>query len=134
MAFYRFHTTTLEVKEEGQEIEKRLPQLLQELSFVRIPASTGQPSLCLSVRMNDHGLKVPSLAREVFRMNRVCGRELGDDFYLTDDSSVLHLQPLRGYGDAHLSSAFFSKPLILQVDFLAFGLVKLLRHLGLFGL
>lgn len=134
MALYAFHDLTLEVKHEGQETGKELAQLLQELSFVRISALTRQPSLYLSVRLHDQGLRVPALAREVFRANGICGLAAGEDFYLTNGSSLLHLQPLQGHGEAQLAPAFFAKPLILQVDFLAFGLVKLLRPLGLYGL
>jgi hypothetical protein len=134
MAWYTFHDLTLEVKQEGQESEEYLARLLQELSFVSIPALTGQPSLCLSVRLHDQGRRVPSMARTIFRAKGICGLEAGDDFYLTDGSSLLHLQPLQGRGDAQLAPAFFAKPLLLHLNFWAFGLVKLLRPRGIYSL
>jgi hypothetical protein len=134
MALYTFHDLTLEVKQEGQESEEYLARLLQELSFVSIPALTGQPLLYLSVRLHDQGRRVPPMARTVFRAKGLCALEVGDDLYLTDGSSLLHLQPLQGRGDAQLTPAFFAKPLILQLNFWAFGLVKLLRPRGIYSL
>jgi HPr Serine kinase C-terminal domain len=134
MAFYSLDNLTLEVRHQSNEIERYLTRLLNELSFARIPSLTSHASLCLSVRRKDDGFRLPTRAREVFRANGIRGWEVGNDFYLTDGSSLLHLEPSRGHGDAQLDSEFFTKPLILQVDFLAFGLVKLARHLGLFGL
>jgi hypothetical protein len=101
---------------------------------VKLREVTGQSSLRLSVRPHDHQLKVPSSACQVFRANDIQGFEAGDDFYLTDGSSILRLEPSHGYGDVRLDAEFFAKPLTLQVDFLAFGVVKLLRPLGLYGL
>jgi hypothetical protein len=134
MPLYAFHDLILEVQHAGQETGLQVAQLLQELSLVRLSALSARPCLCLSVRMNDGGSRPPPLAREVFRANGIQGLEVDNDFYLTDGSSLLHLQPLQGQGEAQLASAFFAKPLILQVDFLAFGLIKLFRPLGLFGL
>lgn len=137
MAFYTFHGVTLEVNQDCNETGD-LGQLLLELSWMSTHDVVGKPSLYLSVHLNDQGLRVPPMAREVFRANGISGvemgLEMGDDFYLTDGSSVLRLQSLQGKGDAHLAPAFFSKPSILQLNFWGFGLVKLLRPLGFYCL
>ena len=63
-----------------------------------------------------------------------CVQESGEDFYLTDGSSLLHLQPAQGRGNAFIAPSFFTKPPLLQHNFWAFGLLKLLRPLGLYSL
>jgi hypothetical protein len=73
-------------------------------------------------------------AREVFRAEGLCGLEHGDDFYLTEGTSLLHLQPGEGQGIAQLIPAFVQQPQLLRQQFWAVGLLKLLRPLGLYGL
>jgi hypothetical protein len=70
----------------------------------------------------------------VFRADGFCGLESGDDFYLTDGASLFHLQPMRGQAEAQLATSFVDKPVLLQCNFRAFGLLKLLRSLGLYSL
>ena len=108
--------------------------LFRELSLVKTDAVVTRPAFCLSVSFGSNGHRVPATARELFRANGMFAREDGEDFYLADDSSLLHLQPLRGEGEVRLAPAFFTKPLILQLNFWAFGLVRLLRQRGLYGL
>ena len=77
---------------------------------------------------------LPVHAREVFRAEGLCGLEHGDDFYLTEGTSLLHLQPGEGQGTAQLVPAFVQQPQLLRQQFWAVGLLKLLRPLGLYGL
>ena len=49
----------------------------------------------------------PTAAREVFRADGFSALESGDDFYLTDGSSLLHLRPARGEGTAFIASLLF---------------------------
>ena len=134
MILYTFHDLILEVRQEGEEIGEGLTQLLPELSLVRTHASGRKASLCLCVRPSRHELRVPLSARVVFQAEGFSGLEEGDDFYLTDGSSLFHLQAARGWGDAQLAPSFFTKPVVLQRNFWAFGLLKLLRPLGLYSL
>ena len=72
--------------------------------------------------------------REVLRADGFCGFELGDDFYLTDGSSLFHLRPAKCEGYARLAVSFFAKPILAQANFWCFGLLKLLRPLGIYSL
>jgi hypothetical protein len=132
MALYAFHDVILKVERHGQESVEDLPRLLEELSWV--PCGVREPSLRLSISLHPNGLSVPPAAREVFRADGFSGRESGDDFYVTDGSSLLHLQPARGEGTAFIAPSFFTKPPLLQNNFWAFGLLKLLRPLGFYSL
>jgi len=134
MTLYSFHDLTLEVQQEGQETGADLDNVIQNLSWVRADTPVRQPSLRLSVRLNDHGVKIPRMSREVFRADGFCGLEKGDDFYLSDGSSLFHLQASRGQGEAQLAPSFFDKPSFLQRNFWAFGLLKLLRPIGIYCL
>jgi hypothetical protein len=134
MVWYALHDLTLEVQTQGQGLEADLAQLLQDLSWVRMPATVGQPSLRLCVHWRSQRCSVPPMAREVLRADGFCGLECGDDFYVTDGSSLLHLQAMMGQGAAYLAPAFFHKPMLLQRNFWAFALLRLLRPLGLFSL
>ncbi|MCA9498682.1 MAG: hypothetical protein KC588_05750 [Nitrospira sp.] len=131
---YRFHDLSLEVRQEGPATGLCLFSLLHDLSFVKLHKGKEETSLCLSIRMSDQVVNFPGAAWEVFRMDGLCGREQGSDFYLTEGTSVLHLQVLKGEGEATLASSFFQQPPLLQQHFWGFGLLKLLRPVGLYGL
>jgi hypothetical protein len=134
MALYTFHELTLEVENEEQASESDLARLLEELSWVRASNAVKPPALRLRVRLHDEVLCVPSRSRLAFEAEGFHGFESGEEFYLTDGSSCLHLQPMRGQGTAQLASGFFAKSQVLQHNFWAFGLLKLLRPLGLYSL
>ncbi|HEX2524474.1 MAG TPA: hypothetical protein VHP35_20360 [Terriglobia bacterium] len=134
MALYAFHDVILKVERHGQESVEVLPRLLEELSWVRIQRGVREPSLRLSISLHPNGLSVPPAAREVFRADGFSALDSGDNFYLTDGSSLLHLQPARGEGTAFIAPSFFTKPPLLQNNFWAFGLLKLLRPLGFYSL
>jgi len=70
----------------------------------------------------------------VFQAEGFCGFVLGDAFYLTDWASLLHLQALEGQGTAQLAPTFGAQPRVVQRNFWAFGLLKLLRPLGFYSL
>jgi hypothetical protein len=134
MALYTFHNLTLEVRQEREETGKGLAALLHELSWVSTPALGRAVSLRLSVSCPDGGLRAPPLVHAVFRADGFCGLEDKNDFYLTDGSSLFHLQAVQGQGYAYLAPSFFAKPRFLQRNFWAFGLLKLLRPLGFYSL
>jgi hypothetical protein len=109
-------------------------RLLHELSWV-CTAPTGQPpTLRLAVHRHTGALGVPTRARRVFQAEGFCGVEQGDEFYLTDGASILHLQPRQGQGTAQLAPSFCAQPRVVQRNFWAFGLLKLLRPLGFYSL
>ena len=109
MALYAFDDFTLEVNEEGEKIGEDLAQLFEELSWIRMPHLVAEPSLRLSVRLHSNGLRAPPGAREMFRADGFSALVSGEDFYLTDGSSLLHLQPGQGQGTAFIAPSFFTK-------------------------
>jgi hypothetical protein len=90
--------------------------------------------LYLSVSSYNGKIRIPRNCREVLRKDDFLGFEGNDDFYLTDRSSLFHLQPAKRQGCARLAPSFFAKPKLLQGNFWCFGLLKLLRPLGIFSL
>ena len=134
MALHIFHDLTLEVQQDRPDVGAELAWLLQNLSFVPAPALARQPCLRLTVHCQACSHSLPVRAREVFRAEGLCGLEHGDNFYLTEGTSLLHLQPGEGQGTAQLVPAFVQQPQILRQQFWAVGLLKLLRPLGLYGL
>jgi hypothetical protein len=90
--------------------------------------------LYLSVGANSDRFKIPQNCREILRTDEFCGFELDDNFFLTDGSSVFHLRPHAGEAYARIARSFFSKSKLVQANFWCFGLLKLLRPLGLYSL
>jgi hypothetical protein len=131
---FRFHDLSLEVLQEEPVTGLGLSHLLRDLSFENCYAGETNTALRLSIHMSDQAVSSPCAAREVFQIDGLCGRKQGNDFYLTEGTSLLHLQVLKGEGEATLAPTFFQQPLFLQQRFWGFGLLKLLRPLGLYGL
>lgn len=131
---YRFHDLSLEVHQDEPVTGLDLSHLLRDLSFEDFHAGETNTALRLSMHMSDQVVSSPRAAREVFRIDGLCGREQGNDFYLTEGTSLLHLQVLKGEGKAMLAPSFLRQPPLLQQRFWGFGLLKLLRPLGLYGL
>src|SRR6266850_5758567 len=134
---YPLSDLVLEVDSAEPKTRDDLDRLLHELSWVRTWDSWDSNSkrrLYLWVTLNSPECKIPQNCREVLRADAFGGYKLGDEFYLTDGSSLFHLQPLHGEGHAHLAASFFTKPLLAQANFWCFGLMKLLRPLGIYSL
>jgi hypothetical protein len=70
----------------------------------------------------------------VFHIDGLSGFESGEYFYLTEGSSLLQLHAGQGRGTAQLGPGFLRQPPLLQQQFWVFGLLKLLRPLGVYGL
>jgi hypothetical protein len=132
-ALYALADFVLELQAESPAREG-LDHLLKSLSWVRTDDPTCKPSLHLSVKRRNAEVKIPQDCREAFRENGFSGLESGDDFYLTDGSSLFHLRPGSGEGYARLDPSFFKKSALLQANFWCFGLLKLLRPLGIYSL
>jgi hypothetical protein len=131
-ALYALDDVVLEVdsQEPGQEIAR----LLAELSWVVLRRSDRKPTLYLSVRSSSGRFSVPQICREALRTDDFLGYELADNFFLTDGSSVFHLRPQLGQAHARIVPSFFAKPSIVRTNFWCFGLLKLLRPLGIYSL
>lgn len=122
----------LHAKEPRRE---ELDHLLLELSWVRMPAAhNSKTDLHLFVSSNKRKFRIPRSCREALRTDDFLGFEVNDDFYLTDRSSVFHLRPAKGAGYAHLAPSFFDKSELARGNFWCFGLLKLLRRLGIYSL
>jgi hypothetical protein len=134
MTLYTLYDLCLEVSQEVSDTEAVLDQLLLDLSCVRLRSAAREPDLRLSVYRHTTRRWLPPMARETFRAEGFCGLEHGDDFYLTDGASLLHLQARQGQGEAHLAPAFWHKSLHLQRTFWVFSLLRLLRPRGFYSL
>jgi hypothetical protein len=111
-----------------------LEQLLEDLSWVRCYHAASKPFLNLRVGLESCKVEIPPTARELFRADGFYGMEVGEDFYLTDGSSTFHSRASTGEGDIFLSPSFSHKSPLLQRNFWAYALVKLLRTQSIFGL
>ena len=132
-ALYALDDLVLELHSDEQESED-LGRLLEELSWASIRSSSCKPTLYLSVRPNYGRFRIPENCREVLRTDDFLGFEVGDDFFLTDGSSGFHLRPPKGEAYARIAPSFFTKPTLVQANFWCFGLLKLLRQLGIYSL
>jgi hypothetical protein len=130
---YALSDVVLEFNSEEPRREE-VDRLLEELSWAAIPNSGCKPSVYLSVRSNSGRFSIPLTCREALRTDEFCGFEAGDEFFLTDGSSVFHLRPHAGEAYARIAPSFFSKPKFAQANFWCFGLLKLLRPLGIYSL
>jgi hypothetical protein len=133
IAFYTWQALTLAVQHDRPQMAAELEPLLYDLSWVRTEAGAHAPTLCLTVRQDDHRCRLPPTAREVFRAEGVRGLACGDDDYLTIEASLLRLKMQQGRGEAWLAPTFAAMPISLRRTFWAFGPLKLLRPLGFFS-
>jgi hypothetical protein len=130
---YALDNLVLEVNS-AEPVREDLDRLITEVSWVKGQDSFKEPNLYLSVSLSNDEFKIPKHCRLAFRTDAFCGYEIGDEFYLTDGSSLLHIGPGRGEGHAQLAASFFAKPKLTQANFWCFGLLKLLRPLGIYSL
>jgi hypothetical protein len=132
-SLYALDDLVLELQSEDPSRED-VDQLLQELSWGRVKSSSCKPALFLSITRVYRRFSVPRNAREVLHAEGFSGLEAGDDFYLTDGSSLFHLRPGKGQGYARLAPSFFERSPLARANFWCFGLFKLLRPLGIYSL
>jgi hypothetical protein len=133
-AIYRFHELTLEVCEARGVTGVDLAPLLNDMSWVRTDAWARPPALCLAIHPHEKIRPLPLAARQRFVAEGVRGLEHQEEVYLTDGASLVHLQPMRGRGEAWLAPSFMNQPRLLQRHLWAFSLLTLLRPLGLYSL
>ena len=134
-ALFALQDVVLELRSEIR-VRAPLASLLEELCWTRTRTSQGarSPRLHIAVCEPDRQLEVPSEGREVIRTDEFLGFEHGDDFFLTDRSTVFHLRLGAREAHARVAEAFFAKPARVQANFWCFGLLKLLRPLGFYSL
>jgi hypothetical protein len=130
---YALDDSILELRAEHPRRED-LDRLLLDLSWVKIRNSSRTPTLCLSVSYDCGTFTIPTDAHEVLRTGEFLGFTAGRDYYLTDGASMLHLRPDEHEAYARISPNFFSKSKVTQANFWCFGVLKLLRPLGIFSL
>lgn len=134
MATFAFHDLTLDVETNLPGPALDLERLLDGLSFTPINEACTKQALRLTVATGNHLPLIPDMARASFRAEGFTVLENGSECFVTDGESLFHLRPEQGQGAAHLGSSFFSKPALLQGNFWAYGLMKLLRQKGLYAL
>lgn len=112
-----------------------LPQLLDDFSFMAgPPRARAEPPIELLVQTRTAPRPVPSPAHILFRHGGLRGLVAGGEFYLTEDTSVFHVQADDGRATARLGSGFVGQPLLVRQRFWALGLLALLRARGLYAL
>jgi hypothetical protein len=133
MALYSLDRVVLRVDSEGAR-RPALGRLLEELSWRPVRQCEGIPALYLSVSEHNGPFDTPPDCRETLRTDDFRGFELGEDFFLTDGRSGLHLRGHFGQAHARLAPCFFAKPAVVQANFWCFAILKLLRPLGIYSL
>ena len=117
---YALDNLVLELNAEEPRRED-LDRLLQELSWVRTSQLRLPNHVCtFPLARTPVNLEFRKTAVKYFGPMIFCGFEVDDDFYLTDGSSVFHLQPAKGEGYARLAPSFFAKPTLAQGKLLVF--------------
>ncbi len=126
---YRFHDLVLAVTLERAGAE--LLHLLPDMSFER---TAGQPAVFnLQVSAVTGPLQPPRGARPVFDSGGLYGFEdVAGVGYLTEGTSLLQVEGRTAR--AQMAPDFAGQPWLLRQQFWAFGLLKLMRPLGLYGL
>jgi hypothetical protein len=131
---YLFHDLTLIVRQEVSGPDGDLAQTLADLSWAQDQPCRLTPSLSWCIRPQREALRIPPTASRVLEADGFCGYEHGDEYYLTSKVAQWHLHLRQKRGEAWLSSTFAEFPARQRRSFWSFGLLKLLRSFGLFGL
>ena len=112
-----------------------LTALLHDLSFAQVAhADIPEAPLVLSVRRTDGPAPVPHEPQTRVEWDGLTVYRSGEETYVSDGSSVLHLRPSQARGEAWLAPAFLQQPLVRRQRFWGYGLVKLLRTRGAYAL
>ncbi len=126
---YRFDDLVLAVTLDGAGAELRY--LLPDMSFE--PATEGQAALALHASAAKCNLQPPPTARPVFDRGGLYGFEDAAGVgYFTEGTSLLQVRA--SIARAQIAPGFAEQPWLLRQQFWAFGLLKLVRPLGRYGL
>jgi len=129
---YSLHGITLGVEQQGEIAGFDLSGLLADLSFVRAPSATRTAGFQLAVSAPERSAAPPKSAREVFRYDGLRGLADAEGFYLTLGPSLFRVGARQA--QVTLTPEFFDNSSLLQQQFWAFGVLRLLRPMGVFGL
>ena len=132
MAHYTFDNVVLHVQPEEMAVRARLSRLWSNLSLLPTEEVPRDYLHQVSIHLHDQNGRIKATGRVLFKAGDFSVLQHDRGFYVTDDSSVFHLQA--GHGDAYLETSFFSKPDLTQCNFWNFGLLKLLRPLNFYSL
>jgi hypothetical protein len=132
-AFYSLDDLVLELDSEQSQRDE-IGGLLEQLCWARMPSPALHPDLHLRIAGSNGTARIPEHGHELFRADGFLGCEIGNEFYLTDGSSVLHVRPTIHAACARLASSFYGKPPLSRSNFWCFGLLKLLRSVGVYSL
>lgn len=125
----------LRVTREEQAPVADLDRLLDDLSFVRIgTAPSGLPTISLRVRRAVRPQVIPAGGRLHAPSRGLRVLEFPARGCVSDGSSALDVQLGRASAVATLTETFAARPCELRQRFWAFGVMKLLRARGFFGL
>ncbi len=132
MEVYSLHGVTLQVDHQGDIAGLDLSRLLADLSFVAAPSPNSRGRLRLAVRASEAGIALTARTKQVFAHGELRGFADESGSCLTLGASVFRIRGRRA--DVTLAPEFFHNPTLLQQQFWAFGVLRLLRTTGLFGL
>jgi hypothetical protein len=125
----------LAVHDEEATGREDLRGLLTDLSFERARAQAiPEGALVLSMRRSESAPVLPLGGRIVMQTNGLSATEVEEDVYVSDGASTMHVQPTQGRATAHIAPGFTQQPTLRRQQFWAFGLLRLLRQRGLYGL
>jgi hypothetical protein len=131
---YRFHELSLMVRQEAAESSVELARTLDDLCWVRGKFHGQTPSLRLSVHQQAPPYRAPSTVSPTLQTDGFRGYEHGDEYYLTARTAQWYLHLRQGRGEAWMAPDFAETPARLRRSFWGFGVLKLLRTLGVFSL
>jgi hypothetical protein len=121
--------------EDAGAMRHGLVSLLEDLSFARVTdGDAPAPPTTLTLRVHDARRAVPPDAQRLGEWEGLTTYEQGGRAYVSDGSSTLHLHPAGRRGDAFVAPAFADQPRDRRQRFWAYGLLKLLRACGAYGL
>jgi hypothetical protein len=119
----------------GGSVPEALRGLLADLSFVRVDRELQVAPMLLDVRQATADVRqVQGGGRHVPYPDGLEVVESGGDMFVTDGSSLLHVEPSLGRATASIAGSFLAMPSLHQQRFWTIGILRLLRHRGLHAL
>lgn len=109
-------------------------RLFEQLCWARVSSPAQNTDLHLRIAASDGPVGIPAHGHELFRADGFLGCETEDEFFLSDGSSLFHVRPSARLGCARLAPSFDDKPALVRSNFWCFGLLKLLRSVGVYCL
>jgi len=130
---YTLFDTSLSVRIEAPVRASTLESVLSDLSAEPAQIS-GEARLHLTVLGQDNTAPSGEPGRLVFEGDDLTIHETRDTVRVTDGDSVMTVRPAERHARVSLGASFPKKPCLLQRNFWAFAVAKLLRTVGLYTL